>query len=233
MEVQEISDRLDYQLGKAIGGLVLDEYNKSLYLTKAQLIFVSNVLKEYEYGDTMRHMLSPLLKPDNPQYYNILANPAVAPGETPPEDERLGFEYEQTPPINILSIVYEVIDGIPVIPLDTNDIHYTVNNPFREPDENIGYRVTYDNKFDVLTSSLVGDYSYIYCQEPEPIILEDLSMSFGRLKVGGNTTIASSVLLDTYVINIIDIAVSLIVADYGKVAPKGAQPVANKGEQQQ
>jgi len=231
MEVQEISDRLDYQLGKLMGGIVLDEYNKSLYLTKAQAVFVSGVLKEYEYGDIMRHMLSPILKKKTPKVYHIIADPTVEVGETPPKDTIKGFEYREMPEENILSIVYEVIDKIPVVPLDTNDIHYTLNNPFRKPDPEIGYRVTYDNKFEVYTSSTVGDYSYIYCQEPQPIILEDLAGAFGKLSIGGNTAEATSVLKDTYVHAIIDIAVSMIMADAHKIAPKQAPPQQEGGNQ--
>ena len=235
MEVQEISDRLDYQLGKTVSGIVLDEYNKSLYLTKAQFVFITNVLKEYEYGDAMRHILSPLLIEANPTSTGVITGqpiPPVPPDVNPTPGPDIGFQYEHSVPENILAIVFEVLNYIPVVPLDTNDIHYTLHNPFAKPDENIAYRVTYSNKFDLYTTSLVDDYSYIYCQEPDPIILEDLTASFGSLNISGKTTEATSVLADTYIVNIIDIAASMIIDDIQKTTPKSAEPAPKQGENQ-
>ena len=61
MTTEEISNKFDTIVQKAVGGFIMDEYKKSLYLSEAQLVFVRATLKAYEYTDELRHLIGPLL----------------------------------------------------------------------------------------------------------------------------------------------------------------------------
>ena len=204
MEVQEISDRLDYQLQKFTSGLALDEYVKSLYLTRAQLEYVSQISRAYEYGEELRHLIGPLIK-------------TVEPALIPALGRFKGKLFKNTPD-TIIKIVYERIGGdIPVIPLDTNDVHFTLSNPFRSPNNKIAYRIMHDDVIEVVSQKKLKDYLYIYIKEPSPIILENLPKP---LKVGGLNTELTSVLSDASMIKIIDVAVALIIKEAKTLAPQ-------------
>ena len=207
MQVQEISNRLDYQLQKFTSGLALDEYAKSLYLTRAQNEFISQVSRVYEYGDAMRHLIGPLL---------VSAKPSKIYGKT----EFNGVAFKQ-PTDTILKIVYEKIGNIPVIPLDTNDVHFTLDNPFRKPNLKIAYRIMHNGIIEVVSQKKLKDYSYIYIKEPSPIILENLPKP---LEIGGLKVETTSVLSDGSMLKVIDVAVALIIKEAKELAPPPPQP---------
>ena len=210
MTIQEISDRFDYQFQKSTTGPSLDEYNKSLYLTKSQYAFVTATISSYEYGDAMRQILKPILVTESPTKITS-AGPfagTVFPSAT-----------------DVLAIVYEVSEFTPVIPLDTNDVHEVLKNPFKQPDKNIAYRVTYDDRFEIIRVPKSDKYSYIYIKEPEPIILLDLP---DNLTIKGKFKANSSVFKDSIVVSIIDLAVSSALNDIKQLAP----PPQQQGPQQ-
>lgn len=196
MEVQEISNRLDYALSKAEGGIILDEYNKSLYLTKAQTTLVEAALTNYEYGDILRHILGKLIQSYNATtFVSTEANWYTIPA-----------------PTEVKSVFYEVLntDNIKVIPLDYNDIHKIRNNPFRKPDKKIAYRVTGNNIFSIFTTETPVKYTCVYCKEPGPVVLENLPTT---LAIKGVNTPTTSVLPYDSIIKIIELAVRLILQD--------------------
>ena len=201
MTIQEISDRFDYQFQKSTTGPSLDEYNKSLYLTKAQLAFVNSTLASYEYGDMVRQILNPLIK---------VANPTAIAGTGP----FTGTRFPADP--KVLSIVFEVTELIPVIPLDTNKVHMVLSNPFRQPNKNIAYRITYEDTYEIIRYPKSDKYSYIYVLEPGPIILMDLPT---HLSIGGIVAETNSVLSEAALSSIIDMAVALALQDIQQLTP--------------
>ncbi len=205
MTLEEISNRLDTLLD----GNKINEYEKSLYLTQAQNIFVSTVLKNYEYSDEMRHMLGPML-------IEQTAIPTLVSGN----------QFQVTLDDNIKSIVYEKIDTYTTIPLDWNDIHYTLKNPFREPNESIAYRVTLGKKA-FLYALTASNYYYVYCKIPNPIILQDLP---DGLEIQGISTATECELNDDSTLSVIDAAFNLIVKNKALFAPK---PAVNPQQPQQ
>lgn len=192
MTVHEISNRLDTLLNKNSKGIIINEYFKSLYLTQAQVYFVEHILKTYEYGDNIRHILGKLLKEKT---------------ITTPSGTELGLQLLPLEP-DVKQIIYErTNDTIETIPMDWNDIYSTINNPFREPNSKIAYRVTVDDRIKLYLSETFIKYYYIYCKVPEAIVLEDLPDSLSVQLVGVEQ---ESELPYDSVIRVIEIASNLI-----------------------
>ncbi len=209
MEVQEISSRLDYALQKAKGGLILDEYTKSIYLTKAQVMFVESVLARYEYGDSLRHVLGRMLVP-------VEDTTVVATD---------GDKYSFDSPLDVKSIVYEIAnDTIPVIPLDHNDEHEVTASPFRKPYPDLAYRITGNKIFTIFSSETITKFYYIYCKEPKAIVLETLPSGLKIRTIG--TATASELPYDS-VLKVIDMAVLEILKDRARLAPAQEQEKTN------
>lgn len=213
MITTEISDRLDYLLLKSNGGIVLDEYQKSLYLTSAQMELVELALGKYEYGDRLRHILGPLL-----------VRSSVMPNQV--TNTRFSTSIKG---LSIMSIVWEKYGGVTaVIPLDYNDAHMVFDNPFKKPDENIAYRNIVGDNLTIYTDRGKLNYSYIYCREPRPIVLEDFSSL--NLTVGGISTEQTSELSDSMVINVIAKAAEDIKRGYNSMRPQ--PPAQQQGGQE-
>jgi hypothetical protein len=202
MEVQEISSRVDYALQQSKGGIILDEYQKSLYLTKAQSLFVEAMLAQYEYGDALRHVLGNLI---------ITSDDATI------TDDGDSF-YSLVPNEDILSILYEEINSlhIPIIPLDYNDIHDARVNPFRKPYKNLAYRITGNKKLTIFSSEIVVKYLYIYCKIPKPIVLETIPTELAIQEV--ETELTSELPYDS-VLKVIDLAVQEVLKDIQRINP--------------
>ena len=202
MTVNEISDRLDTLLNKTSQGIIVDEYIKSLYLTEAQSYFVDQILKAYEYGDHIRHVLGKLL---------------VEKTLTSSSGTELGLHLLPLE-ADVKQIVYErTNDVIETIPMDYNDIYSIINNPFRKPSTKIAYRVTVDNRIKLYTSETFLKYYYIYCKVPEAIILENLPSG---LELQGITTEQTSELPYDSILQIIEMASELIYKNKMRFAPK-------------
>ena len=202
MEIQEISARLDTALQKAKGGLILDEYTKSLYLTKAQALFVEAMLARYEYGDALRHVLGSMLN-------SVTVNSFTYEGID---------LYGLVPETDILSILYEELNAekIATIPLDYNDIHDARVNPFRKPYKKLAYRITGNKKLTIFSTETVTQYFYDYCREPLPIVLEALP---SPLNIQGSDTEVNSVLPYDSMLKVIDLAVQEIIKDISILSP--------------
>lgn len=206
MEVNEISARIDYTLQKQKAGLVLDEYKKSLLMTRAQERFVTQVLGAYEYTDAMRHILGPLIVTETVITFPSpdLSNPNM---------------YPIAPVEGVKAIVYEYLnENIMLIPLDWNDIHKTRPNPFRKPYSKLAYRITGKDKFTIFTTENPTKYVYVYCREPKPIVLE--SFVGTTLSVNGSTITQTSELPYDSILSVIDMAVQLAMQEAGAFAPK-------------
>ena len=201
MTVQEISNRLDTLLNKSSRGIVLDEYVKSFYLTQVQSSFVERVLKMYEYTDRMRHLIGPLL---------VTKTPTISLDS--PDKYKVDLES------GIKQIVYEVVDKDRVtIPLDWNDIHYTIKNPFREPDPSIAYRVTFDKIAYLYAKPRPIKYTYVYCKIPKPIVLQKLP---DGLELQGVTDALTSELPDDVILQIIEETSQIIIKNKSLFAEK-------------
>jgi hypothetical protein len=208
MTTEETSNRLDVYLNKSMGGIVVNEYDKSLYLTDAQSMYVEEALANYEYGDKLRHILGKLLIEEEKDVNDA-------------EDESTAAITHILISDDVKQIVFErTNDTIETIPLDYNDITEIEDNPFRQPNAAIAYRVTDNNKIKLYSSEVYAKYTYIYCKIPVPIVLEDLP---DELELQGIERATESELPYDSVLQVIKLASELIYKDKARFMQK-AEP---------
>lgn len=193
MSIQEFSDGFDVLIQSYLAktpfgedtskvNLAFDEYEKSLYLTKAQEELVISLYNgKNPYGDSfesteeMRRYLAPLVTEDT--LSPIQGNSGV-----------IGINSNSkffTLPENLLFITYEdvtVSDGkcgegskLDVYPITQDEYHKIKRNPFRGANDRRALRLDLsDGVIEVVSKYNVTDYYIRYLRKPDPIILEDL-----------------------------------------------------------
>lgn len=163
--------------------IVLDEYEKSVYLTKAQEEVVTNFYNgKNPYGDSfesteeMRRYLENLVKTkvystteqvsgtgvsDNSVFYKLPNDVAfITMEQVTYNDKSLGCYNGST------AAVY---------PVTQDEYSRIKNNPFRGPTRYKAIRLdTGDNTVELISKYKIGKYLLKYLSRPEPIILEDL-----------------------------------------------------------
>lgn len=194
MTIQEFSNTFDIllnsystqsQFGEQASkrDIVLDEYEKSLYLTKAQEEVVVNFYNgKNPYGDSfesteeMRRYLESLVKTKvysteeqvngtgvsiSSVFYQLPEDVAfITMEQVTYEDEALGCYSGST------ATVY---------PVTQDEYSRIKNNPFRGPTRYKAIRLdTGNNTVELVSKYKIGEYMLKYLSRPEPIILEDL-----------------------------------------------------------
>lgn len=194
MTIQEFSNTFDtllnsYNTSAQFGEqaskreIVLDEYEKSVYLTKAQEEVVTNFYNgKNPYGDSfesteeVRRYLENLVKTkvystteqvsgtgvsDNSVFYKLPNDVAfITMEQVTYNDKSLGCYNGST------AAVY---------PVTQDEYSRIKNNPFRGPTRYKAIRLdTGDNTVELISKYKIGKYLLKYLSRPEPIILEDL-----------------------------------------------------------
>ena len=162
--------------------IALDEYEKSLYLTKAQEELVISLYNgKNPYGDSfesteeMRRYLAPLV-------VETLLHPAESSFGVIGIDSKSRFF---TLPDDVLFITYEdvtVSDGkcgngskLDVYPVTQDEYHRVKRNPFRGANDRRALRLDLaDGVVEIVCKYTVSDYHVRYLRRPAPIILENL-----------------------------------------------------------
>lgn len=194
MTTKEFSDAFDVLLygystqnssgnSASIGGLVLDEYEKSLFLTQAQEQLVvelytgrNNKASSFEKTEELRSSLKGLIKTAT---------------LTESDAEHKGIsKYSKffVLPSDVLFITYEFAtledentgckngSEISITPVTQDEFYRVMNNPFRKASDRKALRL--DNGLDiaeVVTKYNIKDYTIRYLSKPTPIILCDLN----------------------------------------------------------
>lgn len=174
-----------------ISELLLDEYEKSVFLTQAQDEFVVaayNGKNQYGYmfesDEESRRYLDTLIK-------TAVISPAtdVYSTESLTEDSQ-AFET----PDDLLFITYESVkvssedkcmDGkvLGVVPIKQDEFHNVYNNPFRGPNKRRALRLdNTDPIIEIVCKYPIEEYRVRYVSRPEPIILINLD---GGLTIHG------------------------------------------------
>lgn len=238
---QEWSDAFDVLLNShsqkasigdtaGVSDIVLDEYEKSVFLTQAQEEVVVNLYNGKNiYGDSFESTEEIRRYLDELICTKICANP-VTPGE---EDEPL------KPIKDSYSSIYELPDNLAYITLErikylsedpcvegwdasvqpvTHDEYNMVkNNPFRGPTKYKALRLDYgENKVEIVSKFPVSEYYIKYLRKPNPIILIDLTDEGLNIngETGPLTCELNSMLHNTILVR----AVALAVASRGRVS---------------
>lgn len=202
MNVQEFSNSFDTLLQPYIAkdsfneqnNLAFDEYEKSIFLTKAQEQIVLELYQELEQSEEVRKYLSNLIKTDN----------YVPVGE---QDETLinnNFKsYKVEINNNILFMIYEqctlsdennCINNkiVSVVPTIHDDLDKVLKNPFKSPNSRKVIRLDFDNKIELISKYSISNYKVRYLKKPNPIILialeDNLSINNGDTKVSNGET---------------------------------------------
>lgn len=202
MNIQEFSNSFDTLLQPYIAkesfseqnNLAFDEYEKSIFLTKAQEQIVLELYQELEQSEEIRKYLSNLIKTDN----------YVPVGE---QDETLinnNFKsYKVEINNDILFIIYEqctlndennCINNkiVSVVPTIHDDLDKVLKNPFKFPNSRKVIRLDFDNKIELISKYSISNYKVRYLKKPNPIILvaleDNLSINNGDTKVSNGET---------------------------------------------
>lgn len=218
MELKEISDKIDIKLNSFEKRIYVDEYEKSLYLTRAQIVIfkeMCNVFEETEIIDTYMHpfvkefITAPII--EKAIKINLLSNTINI---VVPEDIYMVI-WEKA----ILSSSDPKYNNKEVKVLKTRiaEVPHKKDNPFRKPDNheilrvitgNIDNRYLYELILPENTNLL--QYSCKYLKDIKPIILEELP---DGLTIEGETGPLNTEYIDEILENIIDIAVMSILQD--------------------
>ena len=202
MNVQELSNLFDTLLQPYItkdnfgkqNTLAFDEYEKSIFLTKAQEQIVLELYQELEQSEEVRKYLSNLIKTDN--YV-----PVGEQDETLINDNFKSYKVEISN--DILFMIYEqctlsdennCINNkvVSVVPTIHDDLDKVLKNPFKSPNSRKVIRLDFDNKIELISKYNISNYKVRYLKKPNPIILvaleDNLSINNGDTKVSNGET---------------------------------------------
>lgn len=200
MDVQELSNLFDTLLQPYItkdnfgkqNNLAFDEYEKSIFLTKAQEQIVLELYQELEQSEENRKYLSNLIKTGNyvpvGEQDNTLINNTFKSYKVEIEDSVLFMIYEQC----TLSNENNCINGriVSVVPTIHDDLDKVLKNPFKSPNNRKVIRLDFDNKIELISKYNISNYKIRYLKKPNPIILvklEDLNIDKKQEVSNGET----------------------------------------------
>lgn len=231
MTVQEFSNEFDI----AYNGIAtnaappIDLYEKSVYLTRAQLEIINNYYNPqgnkykdgFEGSEKRRADLRELLRTGN-------ATVTVASSDGIDDNSQF-FRIPST----VYLIIQEkalvssddaCIDGtyIKVVPKTHDEYNSQSPNPFKRPDKNVIWRMDYfsqsgNNKnVELISPYTITNYKFRYLKYPDPIILTDLSVAFPSetLTIDGVSTAQTCKLGEGIHREILNRAVEMATADY-------------------
>ena len=200
MDVQELSNLFDTLLQpyitKDVSGeqntLAFDEYEKSIFLTKAQEQIVLELYQELEQSEENRKYLSNLIKTGNyvpiGEQDETLINNTFKSYKVEIEDSVLFIIYEQC----TLSDENNCINGriVSVVSTIHDDLDKVLKNPFKSPNNRKVIRLDFDNKIELISKYNISNYKVRYLKKPNPIILvklEDLNIDKKQEVSNGET----------------------------------------------
>ena len=202
MNVQEFSNSFDTLLQPYItkdnfgeqNNLAFDEYEKSIFLTKAQEQIVLELYQELEQSEEVRKYLSNLIKTanftpigekDESLINNTFKSYKVELGNTV-----LFMIYEQCTLSDENNCINNKI--VSVVPTIHDDLDKVLKNPFKSPNSRKVIRLDFDNKIELISKYNISNYKVRYLKKPNPIILvaleDNLSINNGDTKVSNGET---------------------------------------------
>ena len=202
MNVQEFSNSFDTLLQPYIAkesfseqnNLAFDEYEKSIFLTKAQEQIVLELYQELEQSEEVRKYLSNLIKTDNyvpvGEQDETLINNNFKSYKVEIEDSVLFMIYEQCTLSDENNCINNKI--VSVVPTIHDDLDKVLKNPFKSPNSRKVIRLDFDNKIELISKYNISNYKIRYLKKPNPIILvtleDNLSINNGDTKVSNGET---------------------------------------------
>lgn len=164
MTLEELSNEFDVIVNSYDNSqsLVFNEYEKSIYLTKAQEYIIKDLYRNYEGTEELNSYLKTLIKDKT---YTI------------EDSTNIELDY----PDNFLYILKEYANinttcksnsRVDVLPITQDEYNEVVENPFRGSKSKV-LRLE-ENKIKLITDLPIVSYTMTYLSNPSPIILIDL-----------------------------------------------------------
>ena len=202
MNVQEFSNSFDTLLQPYIAkesfseqnNLAFDEYEKSIFLTKAQEQIVLELYQELEQSEEVRKYLSNLIKTNNyvpvGEQDETLINNNFKSYKVEISNDILFMIYEQCTLSDENNCINNKI--VSVVPTIHDDLDKVLKNPFKSPNSRKVIRLDFDNKIELISKYNISNYKVRYLKKPNPIILisleDNLSINNGDTKVSNGET---------------------------------------------
>ena len=202
MNVQEFSNSFDTLLQPYIAkesfseqnNLAFDEYEKSIFLTKAQEQIVLELYQELEQSEEVRKYLSNLIKTDNyvpvGEQDETLINNNFKSYKVEISNDILFMIYEQCTLNDENNCINNKI--VSVVPTIHDDLDKVLKNPFKSPNSRKVIRLDFDNKIELISKFSISNYKVRYLKKPNPIILialeDNLSINNGDTEVSNGET---------------------------------------------
>lgn len=164
MTLEELSNEFDVIVNSYDNSqsLVFNEYEKSIYLTKAQEYIIKDLYRNYEGTEELNSYLKTLIKDKT---YTIEDSTNIE------LDYPNNFLYilKEYANINTTCKSNNIVDVLPITQDEYNEI---VGNPFRGSKSKV-LRLE-ENKIKLITDLPIISYTMTYLSNPSPIILVDL-----------------------------------------------------------
>ena len=203
MTTQEFSNEFDVLYNNIMSNQApgLDEYEKSVFLTKAQSEILKNYFNpkgnKYQEGfdDSEKRQIdfSTLIKAVKPETYSG--------GSYIKFDDRSQL-FQM--PSDILFVLNETamntVDGtkrlINIVPINFDEYSRIMSKPYKQPLKNQGWRlfqstggVDFISEVIVKSDSTISDYKLRYVRRPKPIILTNLTDTYSNVSIEGLTEV--------------------------------------------
>lgn len=203
MTTQEFSNEFEVLYNNIMSNQApgLDEYEKSVFLTKAQLEILKNYFNpkgnKYQEGfdesEKRQIDFSTLIKAVKPTTY-------IGSSYVKFDDRSQLFQM----PSDILFVLnetaYNTVDGvnrlINIVPINFDEYSKIISKPYKQPLKNRGWRlfqstdgVDFISEIIVKTGSTLTDYKVRYVKRPKPIILVNLADEYSNVSIEGINTI--------------------------------------------
>lgn len=164
MTLEELSNEFDVIVNSYDNSqsLVFNEYEKSIYLTKAQEYIIKDLYRNYEGTEELNSYLKTLIKDKT---YPIEDSTNI---ELDYPDDFL-YILKEYANINTTCKSNNIVDVLPITQDEYNEV---VGNPFRGSKSKV-LRLE-ENKIKLITDLPIISYTMTYLSNPSPIILVDL-----------------------------------------------------------
>lgn len=230
MTITEFSNEFDILFDNVAskGAPGLDLYEKSVYLTKAQLELVkthyspdNKYRKAVEGSEKRRVDLKELLRHYNGTDIITSLNGISNDSKFFSIPDDVFLILQELAIINSCS----TLKSVSVKPKTYDEYNVQIKNPFKRPDSNLVWRLDFSEQNDFQNVELISPYEIVsyqirYIKYPSPIILTDLSdngeFSGEGLSIDGQTDPQTSELHFSFHPEILDRAVQLAVRDYDR-----------------
>jgi hypothetical protein len=228
MTVTELNNEFDihYNAIASQSAPGLDLYEKSVFLTKAQLELVKNYYNPkgnkyqtgFENSEKRRKDLEQLLR-------NFKSNSYFLNNNSIHEDSKFFIIPNDVFLITNESAIIKnegcyLNDRLNIKPITQDELNIQRDNPFKKPNNKVAWRLDFSEINDYKVVEIISpynlEYNMRYIKYPKPIILGDLTTLFpsDNLSIDGYNTIQECELNEEIQREIIDRAVELALRDY-------------------